>query len=65
MNTPKVRTNINHIIEIANSFLSGKNTINKMNNDTDYQKHTYPLEVILEHIKESAKEALKGLDEYE
>lgn len=65
MNKPKVRSNINHIIEIADSFLRGKNTINKMNNDSGYQEHTYTPEVVLEHIKDSAKNALKGLDEYE
>ena len=65
MNKPKVRSNLNHIIKIADSALKGETKINKRTSDSDYQKRIYTPEAILANIKDSAESALKGLDEYE
>ena len=65
MNKPKVRSNINHIIKMADSVVKGENTINKRTSDSDYQKHIYAPEAILANIKVSAESALKALNEYE
>ncbi|WP_047374998.1 hypothetical protein [Exiguobacterium sp. ZOR0005] len=65
MNKPKVRDNLEHILKIINSIENGKSTINKLNNDSDYQKHIYTPEVLLAQIKDCADKALKGFEEYE
>lgn len=65
MNKPKVRENIKNVIEIVDSVLQGESTINKKTSDSDYQKHNYTPEALLASIKDSAENAMKGLDEYE
>lgn len=65
MNKPKVRSELKHIIDIIRSTESGKTTINKLNDDSDYQRHTYTPEVLLAQIKDSTTKALEALDEYE
>ncbi|MBF2468051.1 hypothetical protein [Listeria welshimeri] len=62
MSFQKTEEHIKHIVKIVDFFKTGKGTINKMDNHSDYQNSNYTPEDILGQIKYAAEQALKELN---